>query len=554
MISESTCRVWIPTNHDDSNEFGQIHKRKSKPGKTTLIGPLGSRLRPENRHSRHNPQLFALGGTIETSPTARITDTPEDRSACANLDRAVPSRGTRSESGFDDWFRCFGAAGSLAIRSTDETGRPEGLMTMTGRSVCLIAVILLSVGASRSEAQTYGPQGQPVFWPSGSMQQPGSWTPITPHYTPGPANWVQEDITADRGGLYEDTPLDEFIKDVTRDAFFRVEWLSWGYKKPGGQPLGAPILSTTDPREPFDITVAGTNFGDGHVETLRGIQADQVSGIRGTIGLPLAMGDVEASIFYFENFSDGTLVDGRDGIGFEAVSGDPTTVQFVATTTLTNGQIGNNAFLYDDSFSTHYKTQLWGSDINYVFDAALSEPYIQIRPMFGFRYLAIDDHLDQIGVFDGQGQLTPAQIVRSLISSDSENNVYIPQIGMRVEATSRWLTIGLQPKFGMGVNQYRGTVFTESLRSVGDPHTQTTESGEKLSVSGELAVYGKLHISKHVSLNVGYTFLFVDNITRAHNSILYNDNGQNADPAVVSNPAFDLMYYQGLNVGGEIRY
>lgn len=511
-------------------------------------------LRPENRHSRHNPQLFAPGDTIATSRAARITDTPEDRSACANLDRVVPSRETRSESGFDGWFRSFGDTGSLAFRSTDETGRLEGLMTMTGRSVCLIAVILLSVGVSRSEAQSYGTYEQPIAWPPGSMHQSNWPTPITPHYTPGPANWVQENITADRGGLYEDTPLDEFIKDVSRDAFFRLEWLSWGYKKPGGQPLGSQILSTTDPREPFDITVAGTNFGDAHVETLQGIEADQVSGIRGTVGLPLAMGDVEASIFYFENFSDGTLVDGSDGIGFEAVSGDPTTVQFVATTTLTNGQLGNNAFLYDDSFATHYKTQLWGSDINYVFDATLSEPFIQIRPMFGFRYLAIDDHLDQRGVFDGQGQLTEAQIVRSLISSDSENNVYIPQIGMRIEATSRWLTVGVQPKFGLGVNQYRGTVFTEALRSVGDPRTLTTESGERLSASGELAVYGKLHINKHVSLNVGYTFLFVDNVTRAHNSILYNDNGQNQDPAIVANPAFDLMYYQGLNVGGEIRY
>ena len=525
------------------------------PGQTSReISGGHTGLRPENRHSQHNPQLFAPDDTIETSPAARITDTPEDRSACANLDRAVSSRETRSESGFDGWFRCLCDAGSLAFRSTGETGRLEGLMTMTGRSVCLIAVILLSVGASRSEAQMYGAHEQPTSWPPGSMYQSNAPMPLTPHYTPGPANWVQENITADRGGLYDDTPLDEFIKDVSRDAFVRLEWLSWGFKKPGNQPLGSQILSTTDPREPFDITVAGTNFGDAHVETLDGIKADQVSGIRGVIGLPLAQGDVEASIFYFENFSDGTLVDGRDGIGFEAVSGDPTTVQFVATTTLTNGQVGNNAFLYDNSFSTHYESKLWGSDVNYVFDAALSEPFIQIRPMFGFRYLAIDEHLNQVGVFDGQGQLTPAQIVRSVISSDSENNVYIPQIGMRIESTSRWLTVGVQPTFGMGVNQYRGTVFTESLRSVGDPHTETTESGEKLSVSGELAVYGKLHVNKHVSLTVGYTFLFIDNVTRAHNSILYNDNGQNVDPAVVAKPAFDLMYYQGLNVGGEIRY
>ncbi len=524
------------------------------PGGAIGVRQPASSPRPENRHSRHNPHLFAPGATIETSPAARITDTPEDRSACANLDRAVSSRETRSESGFDGWFRCLCDADSLVFRSTDETGRLEGLMTMTGRSVCLIAVILLSVGVSRSEAQTYGPDGQPIYWPSASMQQSNSWTPITPHYTPGPANWVQENITADRGGLYEDTPLDEFIKDVTRDAFVRLEWLSWGYRKPGNSPLGSQILSTVDPREPFNFTVAGTNFGDARVATLKGIEADQVSGIRGILGLPLAKGDVEASIFYFENFSDGTLIDGRDGIGLEAIPGDPTTVQFIATTTLENGQVGNNVFVYDRSFSTSYESKLWGSDINYVFDPALTEPFLQIRPLFGFRYLAIDEGLDQRGVFDGQGQLTPAQVVNTLITSDSENNIYTPQVGMRIEASNRWLTLGVQPKFGMGVNQYRGSVYTEQLRSVGDDPTRTTESGEKLSVNGELAVYGKLHINKHVSMTVGYTFLFADNVTRAHNSIYYNDNGQSEPPAVVSKPGFDLMYYQGLNVGGEIRY
>lgn len=514
----------------------------------------GSGMDPENRHSRHNPQLFTPRSTIETSPAARITDTPEDRSACANLDRAVPSWETRSESGLDGRLRSVSGAHRFAFRPRNETGRLEGLMTMTGRSVCLIAVILLSVGASRSEAQTYGAYEQPIAWPPVSMHQSGSPMPTTPHYTPGPANWVQENITADRGGLYEDTPLDEFIKDVTRDAFVRLEWLSWGYKKPGNSALGSQILSTVDPRERFDITVAGTNFGEAHVETLDGIKADQVSGIRGVLGLPLAKGDVEASIFYFETFTDGTLVDGRDGIGFEAVPGDPTTVQFVATTTLTNGQLGNNAFLYDNSFSTKYRSNLWGSDVNYVFDAALAEPHIQIRPMFGFRFLEIEEGLDQRGVFDGQGQLAADQIVRTLITSDSENNVYSPQVGLRIEASNRWLTVGVEPKFGMGVNQYRGSVFTEALRSIGDPPTRTTESGEKFSVNGELAVYGRLHINKHVSMTVGYSFLFVDNVTRAHNSILYNDNGQNADPAIVSNPGFDLMYYQGLNVGGEIRY
>lgn len=419
---------------------------------------------------------------------------------------------------------------------------------MTGRSVCLIAVILLSVGVSRSEAQTYGP---PTSWTSGPMNDSGTGVPITPHYTPGSANWAYDDITADRGGLYDDSPLDEFVLDVARDAFFRVEWLQWSFRKPGDNALGAPILSTVDVREKFDVTVSGTNFGQAHVETLRDLTIKDMNGIRGTLGLPLAKGDVEANVFAFSDYTGSTLI---DHLG-EPTNGDPFAVtQFVATTTLTNGQLGNNTFLYDREFSTAFKSSLWGSEVNYVFDAALTPPFIQFRPMFGFRYLGINENLIQRGVFDGLGQLTEAQIVRTTIGSDTKNTVYVPQVGFRLEMSSRWLTVALEPKFGLGVNQFRGAVFTESLRSVGDPLTITNQTGERLSATGEVAVHGRLHLNKHVSVTVGYTFLFIDNVTRPQNSIRYNDNGLSADPAVVVRSGFDLMYYQGLNLGAEIRY
>jgi hypothetical protein len=65
----------------------------------------GSASHPENRHRCHNPYLFAPRVTIETSPAGLTTDTPDNRIACAILDRAVRSRETRSATGLDGFVR-----------------------------------------------------------------------------------------------------------------------------------------------------------------------------------------------------------------------------------------------------------------------------------------------------------------------------------------------------------------------------------------------------------------------------------------------------------------
>ncbi len=422
---------------------------------------------------------------------------------------------------------------------------------MTGRTVCLIAVILLSIGVSQSEAQTYGPPMGPMG-PSNPIPLLGTQYPLTPHYTPGAANWAHDNITADRGGLYEDSPLDEFVRDLARDSFVRIEWLQWHFKKPGDNPLGANITSVVDVRDPFDIVVANQVQGEGRVESLAGVKLGDINGIRGTLGVPLGKATVEANIFSFSDVEERTFV---DDLGLPTGNDPFQLPQFVVTTTLTNGQPGNNTFQYDRDYSTRFTSNLWGTGINYVFEAPLTPPFIQIRPLFGFRFISLDEQLIQNGSFDGFGQLTPAQTVNTVISSDTANNVYVPQLGARVEFDSRWVSIGVEGKFGLGVNQYRGAVFTESLRAVADPRVDSSEAGEKLSATGELAVYGRVHINKNFSLNVGYTIMFVDNITRPHNSILYNDNGPFPTPAaVVVDSSFELMYFQGLNVGGEIRF
>lgn len=431
---------------------------------------------------------------------------------------------------------------------------------MNGRFVSFCTTVLLLVGAVSAQAQESlywndpGPGAYemqaPVWYPPDRPQPQTDWQPWTPPYQAGPANRSWDNLSGDRGWDYEDSPLDEFFADVARNSYFRMEYLLYSFRNPGDELLGSTVLSQNDPRIPFQVTNTGGQLaGEARVASTADLQFPDAQGLRGTLGIPLISGAIEGNIFYFSDTEDSSFVD-RLGA---PTSGNPADLpQFVATSTLTNGLPGNNLLIYDDSFGTSLTADLWGSEVNYIFDAYLPEPMIQLRPMVGFRFIDFGEHLRQVGVFDQQDALQTPLVSR--INSDTDNNIFAPQIGLRAEMVSRWLTLGIEPKLAAGVNVYETSVVTQSLRSPGDPRTQTTSQGEEFSVIGELNLYARFHIRQNFAVSVGYQATFLDNVARSHSSIFYNDNGANADPAIVTNPTFELFDFGGLNVSGEIRF
>jgi hypothetical protein len=437
---------------------------------------------------------------------------------------------------------------------------------MTGRFVSFCSTVLLLAGAASAQAQ--GPQywGDPGSYPyevqgpawysPGEVQGPtNGWQPYTPPYQPGPANYSWDNVSGnpDKGWDYENTPLDEFLGDVARNSYFRLEYLNYAFKNPEDRLLGSAILSQADPSVPFQVTDTGGQLaGEARVATTGDLNYPDAQGIRGTVGVQLIGGALEASIFYFSQVEDGSFIDRLGDQSRNNPLNPLTPPQFIATSTLTNGQLGNNLLLYDDSFSTSASAELWGSEANYVFDAYLPEPMFQLRPIVGFRYLNLNEDLNQIGVFDQQDQLLVPLVSR--ISSYTENSIYAPQIGLRGELVSRWLTLGIEPKLAAGVNVYETSVVTQSLRSAGDPLTKTTASGEKFMFVGELNAYARFHIRQNFSFTVGYQATFIDQVARPASSILYNDNGASADPAIVTRPSRERFDFGGINVSGEFRF
>ncbi len=71
---------------------------------------------------------------------------------------------------------------------------------------------------------------------------------------------------------------------------------------------------------------------------------------------------------------------------------------------------------------------------------------------------------------------------------------------------------------------------------------------------GELNAYARFHIRQNFSFTVGYQATFIDQVARPASSILYNDNGASADPAIVTRPTLERFDFGGINVSGEFRF
>ena len=148
--------------------------------------------------------------------------------------------------------------------------------------------------------------------------------------------------------------------------------------------------------------------------------------------------------------------------------------------------------------------------------------------------------------------MAPALV--SDINSNVDNRIYAPQFGMRFEWVDQWFTLGIEPKVAFGVNQYDATVRTDRLRSAGDPTVITSANGSRFAPVGDFSVYGKIHLRDNFSLFVSYQVMIASGISRPGDNIFYNDNGSTQPAAIVVDPSFRSMVWQGLTVGGEVKF
>jgi hypothetical protein len=251
-----------------------------------------------------------------------------------------------------------------------------------------------------------------------------------------------------------------------------------------------------------------------------------------------------------------------------------------------------NPFL--NTYQAALKTSVWGTEANWISSTGLDNggPFT-VRPMIGFRYAYYAEDLRQSGAYTFvttnpvNGQLVDNTINRK-IDSTTINNLYGPQLGLRMEATSKWFTIGAQPKVMMGLNTYKANLATgnvlrpsadslgqaaptneASFLALGDTDQDITENASTFGVVGDLELYSRVRLTNYLHAFVGYNFMWAGMITRPADNIYYNAKTVLIDPNLDPNDTntatrldsdfrlkvdYSGAIIQGLTLGAELRY
>ena len=123
---------------------------------------------------------------------------------------------------------------------------------------------------------------------------------------------------------------------------------------------------------------------------------------------------------------------------------------------------------------------------------------------------------------------------------------------MRLQLQHRWFKVGIEPKLALGVNQCEMEVETNRLRSYGDPLTRDSKRNTRFAQVADLRFFLELFPSEDIQFFLAYDITVAGGVSRAHDNVYYNDNGQLEPPAIGVEPGFEVVWWQGLTVGGQI--
>ncbi len=108
----------------------------------------------------------------------------------------------------------------------------------------LLAALGLPSLAHAQSPPAYDPAVTPAGWShsgaayAGQKAKVRSYGPQGP-LAAGPGRAIYEELPDDTGWLYQDAPIDRFLKETFRHAYFRVDYLNWSLSDPGNNLIGS---------------------------------------------------------------------------------------------------------------------------------------------------------------------------------------------------------------------------------------------------------------------------------------------------------------------------
>ncbi len=405
-------------------------------------------------------------------------------------------------------------------------------------------------------AQGPGPMGAPG--PAFYGMPPGG--PYAGH--PGPAidqhqpTLYEQLLPASRSSYYDlDSATDLGLRETLSRTWFRTEYLWLNYRDPSSGFLGATPLVV--PPALFDPTaffpaidrIGGVRvFQEGGLATLADANNQSVNGLRLSLGIPTQLFTFEASGFAMGE-SESRLrfpvfVDVNSVLGFTVIPAIPLTRDGLPSDI--------DYILFDQGMDVNVRSFLQGTDAKLVFGAVTPNQGLEIAPLIGFNYIHYANEL----LIRGDDSATGTS---HLIESRSNNNIFGPELGLRMEARSKWVTLGFEPKFTFGINRMSNRVRTEQIfNPVFDPLTGLPLEADRgikdtltrFSPVIELGTSARVRLAENLNFTVGYQFMAMASMSYSDQNIVWDSSSTLTDP-----PRIGLaqrrhdFWMQGINVG-----
>ena len=369
----------------------------------------------------------------------------------------------------------------------------------------------------------------------------------------------------DRGWLYNEE-LRSSLNDTFTGAWFRLEYLDWDIRKPKDTVMSETIPGITKPQKFFPGQDLATNTPINNIRTPNfddlGLMNNQ--GIRGTFGLPLGDGDFEASVYYLQK--NNQLVSYPE-VFRQNIPNTLVPTHAIGIGVLINGnpQVDNpfndpSAVTFNTDFNYRYETFYMGAEASYLHAPNNAGPGLQIRPLFGLRYLQLDESFAAHGVnvFQTVDPNDPNNLTtrNAFWESAVDNNILGPQIGFQSEFVTQYFTLGIKPKAALGFNRINYQVKSSQFIRNTDPQTFDEDQRNQVSPILDLSAYGKIPITEHIHFFCSYQTMWVGRVSRPSDTIRYNVQTVNGvfTPDLQVRQELTDMFIQGITAGFECHF
>lgn len=428
------------------------------------------------------------------------------------------------------------------------------------RRLALRLLIAWLAGIPMVSAQGPGPQGYPGPGFHGMASGNPDCRQSVPNGYQFQPTLYEQLIPTSRASAFDTDPIEDLgIAETLSHTWFRTEYLWLNYKDARKQFLGAAPLvippQTFDPEAFFPaVNREGARiFQQGYLAFLDGAQNRDNSGLRLTMGVPTELFTFEASAFAMgesvSNLRFPTFINVNSILGSTAYPAIPLLRDGLPSV--------QEAILFDQGLNVKLSSNLQGADARFVMGALTPNAATEVQPILGFNYI----HYGNQMLIRGE-DVTSNTVPR--IESRSNNNIFGPELGLRMETRSRWVTLGFEPKFTFGVNRMSNRVNTSQIfTSAIDPVTLLPiepDRGEKgtqtrFSPVLDLSTYARIRFSENVNLSIGYQFMALAGMSLAEENVVYNASSVLAAPPLIAlKQTRQEFWTHGINVGLNFQF